>query len=78
MTTDTREYERYPFLHADPFIFAATGHVNSYMMGIKAVYGDLPANANMRRPSDRATRSGSGKADVFDRITRHVSSFFEI
>jgi hypothetical protein len=45
------EHEFYPFLAADPFVFAATGIANEYMVGIETLVGDSqPAAAGFDSP----------------------------
>jgi hypothetical protein len=84
----TKEYELHPFLHADPFIFAATGISNSYMVDMEGIFGPMAEllRSGGLTPQPPRGDGGGGSADaagaeehepILERLARWGEKFFE-
>jgi hypothetical protein len=77
------EFEQHPFLAADPFVFAASGLENDFMIGIEEIY-EPPSADDVRviKPEplplepDLPLPPSPRKPSLFSRIERAITQFF--
>lgn len=77
------EFEQHPFLAADPFVFAASGLENDFMIGIEEIYGPPSADdVRVIKPEplplepDLPLPPSPRRPSLFSRIERTITQFF--